>query len=65
VTEWTPNYVRFYLNDRLFCEATERIPNTPMRWVLQTETRLSGGAPPTSAAGSVYIDWVSVWKYSP
>jgi hypothetical protein len=65
VTEWSPSYVRFYLNDRLFCEATSRIPNTPMRWVLQTETRLSGGAPPTSAAGSVYIDWVSVWRYAP
>jgi outer membrane biosynthesis protein TonB len=65
VTEWSPSYVRFYLNDRLFCEATSRIPNTPMRWVLQTETRLSGGAPPTSGAGSVYIDWVSVWRYAP
>jgi hypothetical protein len=65
VIEWTPQHVRFYLNGALFCETTERIPNTPMRWVLQTETRLSGGAPPTSAAGSVYIDWVSVWRYAP
>jgi beta-glucanase (GH16 family) len=65
VIEWHPNYVRFYLNGRLFCEATERIPNTAMRWVLQTETRIGGGAPPTSAAGSVYIDWVSVWSHAP
>lgn len=65
VIEWEPNRVGFYLNGALFCEATSRIPNTPMRWVLQTETRLSGGVPPTGAAGSVYIDYVKVWDYTP
>jgi beta-glucanase (GH16 family) len=65
VIEWEPHRVGFYLNGRLFCEATERIPNTPMRWVIQTETRIGGGAPPTSAAGSVYIDYVKAWAYEP
>ena len=35
-----------------------------MHWVLQTETQLSGGAPSDSAAGHVYIDWVTAYARS-
>ena len=33
-----------------------------MHWVLQTETRLSGGPPPASAAGDVLVDWVTAYR---
>jgi hypothetical protein len=65
VIEWTPSYVRFRLDGDVIGTATSRIPNTPMHWVIQTETRLSGEPPPRTAAGSVYIDWVAIWRYAP
>jgi hypothetical protein len=43
---------------------TANIPSSPMHWVLQTETQLSGGAPSNSAAGSVQIDWVTAYRRS-
>ena len=44
-------------------KATNRIPNTPMHWVIQTETALT--APADTAAGHVQIDWVAIWAYAP
>jgi beta-glucanase (GH16 family) len=61
VTEWAPNSMKFYLDGQLIGSSTTRIPNTPMHWVIQTETQLSGGAPADSAAGHVLIDWVAVY----
>jgi hypothetical protein len=61
-TEWTPGLVRFFLDHRLVGATTSRVPSTPMHWVLQTETRLSGGAPPPSAAGDVLVDWVTAYR---
>ena len=61
VTEWTPSSVRFFLDGRLVGTSTSRIPNSPMHWVLQTETNTSGIAPSASAAGHVLVDWVSVY----
>jgi beta-glucanase (GH16 family) len=65
VTEWTPNAVRFYLDGTLIGTSTSRIPNTPMRWVIQNETTLSGFVPADSVSGHVLIDWVAVWSYAP
>jgi hypothetical protein len=65
VIEWTPTNVRFILdgvtigNDTL----TQYLPNTPMHWVLQTETTQSG--PTNAAVGNVQIDWVSIWSRTP
>jgi len=61
VIEWAPDTTSFYLDGELVGSSAERIPNTPMYWVLQTETRLST-TPPDAAAGHVYIDWVAIWK---
>jgi chitodextrinase len=61
VIEWLPNRCTFILDGRVIGNATSRIPNTPMHWVLQTETQLSGGAPASTASGHVYIDWVAVY----
>jgi len=65
VIEWSPNLVVFTLDGAEIGRISERIPRTPMHWVLQTETMLTAKRPPTSAAGNVQIDWVSVWKYDP
>jgi hypothetical protein len=63
VTEWAPTYCEFSIDGVVVGRSTARIPNTPMFWVLQTETQLSGGAPADSAAGHVQIDWVAIWSY--
>lgn len=61
VIEWSPNRVTFWLDGAKIGESTSGIPNTLMHFVIQTETQLSGGAPPNSASGHVLIDWVSVY----
>jgi hypothetical protein len=65
VIEWEPSRVGFYLDGVLIGESTQRIPNTPMRWVIQTETELGSTPPPTWAQGHVYLDHVEVWDYAP
>jgi hypothetical protein len=61
VIEWTKDRCVFSLDGRTVGETTTRIPNSAMRWVLQTETQLTGGPPPDDAQGHVLIDWVAVW----
>lgn len=63
--EWSPNVMRFLLDGNVIGQTTQRIPNTPMHWVLQTETNLGGNPIPANAAGNVQIDYVKVWKYQP
>lgn len=53
VMEWTPARVTFLLDGRKVGTTTNRIPNTSMHWVLQTETGLDGYAP---------ADWVAVYR---
>lgn len=62
--EWSPDLVKFFLDGREVGRVTERIPNTSMHWVLQTETATWMDVPDTSN-GTVEIDWVSVWSYDP
>jgi beta-glucanase (GH16 family) len=61
ITEWTPGKVVFLLDDQIVGQTTTRVPNTPMHWVLQTETALEGAAPTASTQGNVQIDWVAAW----
>lgn len=65
VTEWSPGSVRFYLDGHLVGHATDRIPDTPMHWVIQTETDISSTPPAADARGHVQIDWVAIWAYAP
>ena len=65
VTEWTPTSVQFLLDGVVIGTSRSRIPNTPMRWVIQNETTLNGFAPSDSVSGHVLIDWVAVWSYAP
>lgn len=61
-TEWSPNLCRFFLDGSLVGQVTSRVPNTRMRWALQTEIALSGPLPTTTA--NVYIDNVKIGSYS-
>ena len=64
VTEWSPNLCRFLCDGVEIGRTTERVPCTPMHWVIQCETRLSGGVPDPSVAGDIEIDWVAIWAYA-
>jgi hypothetical protein len=63
--EWTPSAVTFYLDGQVIGQTTSNVPNTPMHWVLQTETSTYGVVPTDTAAGNVQIDWVAVYSYQP
>ena len=60
--EWSPGLVRFLLDGAEVGRTTERIPNTRMHWVLQTETSIKN-ATADSTRGNVQIDWVAAWAY--
>jgi hypothetical protein len=61
VIDWLPSRVSFILDGRTIGTSTDRLPNTPMHWVLQTPTTDAILAS-LSTAGNVQIDWVAVWK---
>lgn len=60
-TEWTKGKLTFILDGRTIGITTTRVPNTPMHWVLQTETALDGSIPGATTAGNVQIDWVAIY----
>jgi hypothetical protein len=41
---------------------TSNIPRTKMHWILQSETT---GHATATGSGHLYIDWVSIYKYTP
>ncbi len=63
IIEWLPNKLNFILDGQTIGTSTNRVPNTPMHWVLQTETETTFHASPPSdaAAGNIQIDWVAVY----
>ena len=63
VVEWTPARCEFFLDGVSIGRATSRIPNTPMHWVIQSETALDGSTPASEAA--MQIDWLAAWSYAP
>jgi hypothetical protein len=65
--EWTPSYVKFLIDGQVIGDSTDtsNIPDTPMHWVLQTESDLSGVKPAASASGNLQIAWVAIWSYKP
>ena len=61
--EWSPDLVVFKLDGVEVGRTTERVPNTAMRWILQTETTLTGtDAPPTRRERSKSTG-CSAWAY--
>jgi hypothetical protein len=61
VIEWTPNLCRFILDGQIIGTSYSLIPNTPMHWVLQAETALTGGAPADNISGHIYIAWITAY----
>ena len=59
ILEWSPGRCAFILDGNTIGVSTSRVPSTPMHWVIQTETALSGEKP--TGSGHVLIDWVAVW----
>ena len=65
--EWTPSYVKFLIDGQVIGDSTNpsEIPDTPMHWVMQTESDLDGVKPAASAQGNLQIAWAAVWSYDP
>lgn len=59
--EWAPSDLKFILDGQVIGHSTSRVPDSPMHWVLQTETCMGGCQPPASAVANVQIDWVTVY----
>jgi hypothetical protein len=64
VIEWLPDRCRFLLDGKVIGTSTSRVPDTPMHWVIQNGVSSSEPAPPDSAQGHVYVDWVAVYRPS-
>jgi hypothetical protein len=60
VIEWTPTECRFILDGRTIGTSVAAIPDTPMHWVLQSET-VRGPAPADNIAGHIYIAWITAY----
>lgn len=63
--QWTPTALTYQIDGTTVHTTTKRIPNTPMHWVLQAESRIGEGQPPASASGHVQIDWATEYAYAP
>lgn len=62
--EWTPTKLTYLVDGVAQSTTTSAaIPKKPMRWTLQCETQLGGGAPAASSVATVYIDWCAQWSY--
>jgi Glycosyl hydrolases family 16 len=62
--EWTARGCKFILDGSVIGSSSDRVPNTPMRWVLQSETSLSGTPPSDTVSGHILVDWVVVYAPS-
>jgi hypothetical protein len=62
VIEWKKDSAVFILDGRVIGATMERIPDTPMHWVLEVTTALDGTVPSDGTEGHVQIDWVAVWE---
>lgn len=58
-TVWRRSSVRFLLDGAVVGETKTRIPNTPMHWVIQTE---SSCVPAATTSGHVKIDWATAYS---
>ena len=59
-TEWSPERLEFFLDGQSLGASTTDIPSTPMHFILQTESCLTG-CPAPETQGHVYLDWISIW----
>ncbi|MGC4232071.1 MAG: PKD domain-containing protein [Niabella sp.] len=58
--EWRPGNIRYILDGKVILNSNKWVPEKPMRWQLQTETKGNG-----TNSGNLIVDWVAVYKYEP
>lgn len=59
---WTPKLLSFVIDGKVMGSTTAHIPSAKMHWVMQSETV---GSKTLTGSGHLYIDWVSIYKYTP
>ena len=62
ITTWSPGRVSFFLDGVRVGTSAMRVPDTPMHWVLQAETALTGPPPAKAVSSHVLIDWVAAYS---
>jgi hypothetical protein len=65
ILEWAPNWCRFIIDGNVIGTSTNRVPNTPMHYVMQTENNIGGTQPGNPGTCMVYVDYMKIWKYTP
>ncbi|MGC4232072.1 MAG: glycoside hydrolase family 16 protein [Niabella sp.] len=58
--EWRPGNIKYFLDGKMILNSDKWVPDKPMRWQLQTETKGEG-----VHSGNLIVDWVAVYKYAP
>lgn len=58
--EWTPGNIKYILDGKVVLNTNSWVPDKPMRWQLQTETKGEG-----LHSGKLLVDWVAVYRYAP
>lgn len=61
--EWTPGRMKWYCDGALRLNTTDRVPVDPLAFSFQFEMTNVQAAPTT--VGTVEIDWVAIWDYTP
>ena len=61
--DWLPSSVSFYVDGQRIGQSTTNIPDTPMHWVLQTNTSWRA-SPGDTQAGHVQMDWAVAYAPS-
>ena len=59
--EWYPGRVEFFLDGRSIGISATSTPDTPMHYILQTESCLPV-CPAPETSGHLYVDWVAIWE---
>jgi beta-glucanase (GH16 family) len=59
--EWSPGQVDFFLDGVRVGGTTNRVPSTPMHWVLQTEACYDVACPDPNASSNLQIDCITMY----
>jgi hypothetical protein len=63
VTTWFHGRVTFELDGVVVGSTTREVPRGAMHPIFQAETRIRREPPPPGAAGTVYMDEVTIWRH--
>jgi hypothetical protein len=61
--EWTPGRMKWWTNSALRLNTTDRVPTGPLSFVFQHET--TNVQPDSATTGTIEIDWIAMWNYTP